>query len=83
MLPKIFKVELSSNYEHSSYPFNKSDMNKHFESIHEGKKPFRCEICDYSCSQEGAMHIYVASVHEGKKPFKCEICDYYFHVKVT
>ena len=23
-------------------------MNTHFASVHEGKKPFKCDICDYS-----------------------------------
>ena len=31
---------------------------------HEGKKPFKCEICDAHCSSSWR-----------KKPFKCETCD--------
>ena len=42
------------------------------ESVHEGKQPFKCNICDYCCSQKSD----VASVHEGKKPFKSGICKY-------
>jgi hypothetical protein len=45
-------------------------------SVHEGKKPFKCEVCDYSCSQKSIMKSHVVSAHEGKKPFKCNICDY-------
>ena len=37
---------------------------------------FKCEVCDYSCSQKGDLKKHVISVHEGKKPFKCEVCDY-------
>ena len=51
-------------------------MNRQFASVHEGKKPFKCDFCDYSCSLKNKMQ-HVASVHEGKKPFKCDICDYY------
>ena len=51
-------------------------MNKHVESVHEGKKPFKCDICDYSSSQKGHLKTHVASVHEGQKTFKCHICDY-------
>ena len=48
-------------------------MNRHIFSVHEGKKPFNCNICDYNCLKQ---NIHVASVHEGKKPFKSDICDY-------
>ena len=44
-------------------------------SVHEDKKPFKCDFCDYNCSKKGAMSQHVASVHENKKLFKCEICD--------
>ena len=39
-----------------------------------GKKSFRCEICDYSCSQKQDMKTHFESVHEGKKQFRCAIC---------
>ena len=45
-------------------------------SVHEINKPFKCNICDYSCSQKGHMNKHVASVHGGKKPFICDNCDY-------
>ena len=51
-------------------------MNKHVASVHERKKPFKCEICDYSCAQKRSLNIHVAAVHEGNKPFKCDQCSY-------
>ena len=51
-------------------------MNKHVVSVHERKKPFKCEICDYSCAQKRSLNIHVAAVHEGNKPFKCDQCSY-------
>ena len=45
----------------------KGDMNKHVASVHEGKKPFKCDICDRSFSLKSHMNRHVASVHEGKK----------------
>ena len=45
-------------------------------SIHEGKKAFKCESCDYSCSQKNSLKQHFLSVHEGIKPFKCDMCDY-------
>ena len=43
------------------------DQLVNIRSIHEGKKPFKCSICDYSCSENLNRHI--SSVHEVKKPF--------------
>ena len=48
---------------------------QHIAAIHEGKKPFKCDTCDYSCSEKGSMKKHVSSVHEGKKSFKCEVCN--------
>ena len=42
-------------------------MNKHVASIYEEKKPFKCDICDYECSQKGSMNRHTATVHKGKK----------------
>ena len=50
-------------------------MNNHVASVHDNKKPFKCEICDYRCSQKGDLSKHFTAVHEKKKPFKCEICD--------
>ena len=32
-------------------------MKKYLESIHEKKKPFRCEMCGYSCPQKVSVKI--------------------------
>ena len=54
-----------------------------FTPVHEGKKPFKCDICDYCSSRKSHMNRHIESVHEGKKPFKCEICDYSCSLKKT
>ena len=51
-------------------------MKIHIASVHEGKKPFNCELCNYSCSENSRMKKHIASAHEGKKPFKCDFCNY-------
>jgi len=50
--------------------------------VHEGKKPYKCQFCNYTCSKNHKLKKHVASIHEGKKPFKCEVCDYTSSQKV-
>ena len=38
----------------------------HITSVHEGKKPFKCSICDYKCSQKGQLTKHISSNHEIK-----------------
>ena len=46
---------------------------KNIASVHERKKPFNCEICDYSCTQKNDMTQHVSSVHD--------ICNYSYFLK--
>ena len=46
-------------------------MKNHVASVHEGKKQFKCDICDYRCSKKGAIsqptiNAHVTTVHEEK-----------------
>ena len=59
------------------------NLNKHIESVHDGKKAFKCNICDASFSQKGNLNVHIDSVHEEMKPFKCKICDASFSRKAT
>ena len=45
-------------------------------SVHQGKKPLKCGICDNFFSDEGDLKKHIESAHEKKVPFKCEICYY-------
>ena len=64
-------------------------MNKYVTTVHEGKKPFKCNICDAGFVSEADLNRLNASVHEGRKVqcdfcvssftkennFQCSICD--------
>ena len=63
-------TEPENDTEFSSKAFTSVD------SVHEGKKPFKCVTCNYSCDLESSLQQHVSSVHEGKKPFKCDTCNY-------
>ena len=45
----------------------KHNLKKHIEAFHEGKKAFRCNICDLRFTQNGGLKIHVQYVHEGKR----------------
>ena len=56
-------------------------MTRHIESVHEGRKAFKCDICDHSFTHKYKLKGHIESVHEGKKEFKCDICDQSFSKK--
>ena len=35
--------------------FTKSNLANHIEAVHEGKKPFECNIWDYKCAQKSTL----------------------------
>ena len=45
-------------------------MNEHIITIHEGKKPHKCLICDYSASQKAHLKSHIKWIHEGYKKQK-------------
>lgn len=55
----------------------KTDLNTHIGSVHEGKKPFKCGFCNYTCSQEPNLQRNITSVHEKIKSFKSEVKEVY------
>ena len=56
-------------------------MNRHVRSVHEGKKPFMCEICSSRFSEKCYLNSHIAHVHEKKLKFTCDICKKGFSQK--
>ena len=81
MLKQFMRKRNLSNVKFVTNISLKHYMKEPVESIHEGNKPLKCEICDSTCSTEVNLKKYVERVHDKKKPFKCEICDYTFTQK--
>ena len=47
----------------------------HFVSVHEGKKPFKCEVCGISVSHKNFLKRHVSRVHEEKYFRQVEYCE--------
>jgi ribosomal protein L31 len=56
-------------------------VKQHIESVHEGKKPFRCDICDAKFALKSTLDNHIRTIHENpkhidetKKVFHCQSC---------
>ena len=52
-----------------------NNLKIHIDSVHEMKRPAKCNTCDASFVRKSVLNNHVSRVHEGKKLFKCKICD--------
>ena len=68
-----YEFDTLSDYESDNSDAFQVPVTLHVESVHEKKKPFECEICDYSCSKKSNMTRHVVSIHEKQELLKCEI----------
>ena len=58
----------------------KSNLNSHIRSVHDEKKPFKCNICDSSFARKDNLKTHIQSVHE-KNTFQCNICGSNFTLR--
>ena len=43
----------------------KGDLNRHITSVHEGKRPYDCNICDKTFTQTSHLKQHIKGVHGG------------------
>ena len=53
----------------------KQNLKRHFETVHEGKKPFKCNLCEFSSASNYGLDCHEKSIHLREKPFKCDTCE--------
>ena len=51
---------------------------EHMQEVHEGLKPFECELCETKFFLESRLKIHMRNVHEGEKKFECNLCGVKF-----
>jgi hypothetical protein len=84
------KIELDELNEHNELNGMNIKSENNFDgedpldisSVHEGKKPRRCKICNEEFSLIKHFNEHMAKVHEVKKPYKCDVCKALFKVAV-
>ena len=57
---------------------HKQLLKKHVASVHEGKKPFKCDLWS-QLARKYHLKKHLALVHEKKKPFKCDFSEPTLH----
>ena len=50
-------------------------LQRHKMVIHDGVRPFICDICGQAYGQEGELKVHIAR-HTSNKPHACHLCPY-------
>ena len=72
---KILKKTLNSNIGNDFFCLSCFSITRHISSVHEGKKTFKCSICDFKGAQKGNLTMHIESVHDGVR-YPCNQCNY-------
>lgn len=59
-------------YCNKAFPSSARSLQKHMW-IHEGLKPFQCEVCTYACRSQSNLSAHMLR-HSSEKPFLCTKC---------
>ena len=81
---EIIKSKPNNTCEYCGKLFkNTSNLSVHRRS-HTGEKPYKCEVCPYSCSQSSKLTRHMKThTCGGKEQFQCTFCNATFRVKIT
>ena len=59
------------------------NLKLHINSVHEGIKNHKCDLCQKAFSHRGKLKNHINTVHEGLKNHKCYICEKAFSQAVN
>jgi uncharacterized Zn-finger protein len=49
--------------------------------VHENKRPYKCDFCEYAASKNNDLKRHIECVHEKLKQHACNICQMSFGQK--
>ena len=52
---------------------NQINLKRHIKTVHEGERNFKCDFCEQSLIDLGALKKHIKTIHEGEKKYKCKI----------
>jgi uncharacterized Zn-finger protein len=56
-------------------------LKNHIQMVHENKKPYKCNLCEYSSFFHNDLRRHIECVHEKIKQHQCNICQKVLVVK--
>ena len=82
-VPKVKKEKKVQNCTICFKSFSRrSDLNRHYATIHEGIQPFKCYLCELSFQIKKDLKEHTLKVHGVPyEPFKCSLCDLRYPTK--
>ena len=51
---------------HSNVTIMMLALNRYIRTVHEEKKPVKCNVCDKAFSLKANLRVHIGSVHKGK-----------------
>ena len=63
--------------------FSHENLQSHFKTVHKGRKPFKCTICNKTFMMKRTLADHISTVHEGKNLLQCSHCVKTFGYKTS
>ena len=56
------------------------NLKKHVSIVHEGLRPYQCDICEKSYAENRDLKNHYKIVHDGTKSYFCDLCGKTFNL---
>lgn len=63
--------------------FSHENLQSHFKTVHKGRKPFKCTVCNKTFMMKRTLTDHISAVHEGKNLLQCPYCVKTFGYKTS
>ena len=56
----------------------KTHLNGHIRVVHDGKRPYKCTLCNNTFTQSSHMKTHIKRVHLKSESYQCTICEQFY-----